>query len=711
MTRSSTKELFTPFKEPEREFRSSRKLLKTLSLNESISPEFNRFSDLEEYSKEEVAETMAETMEQYMSKTRADYGSGIARPKIDDKDSFELKGQFLKELHDNTFSGLDHEATNEHIEKVLEIVDLFHIPNITQDQEDLKTKFLSKYCVPTRTAKKMEEINNFQQEPNETLYQAWEQFKELLMKCPPHYLTEMQEVILFYNGLDIQTRQILDSKGAILTRSTETSNGLAAIQAQLNNLGRKIKKVNEKVYVAQVGCEQWGYRAAAPGFYKRNNANPSYKKRRQSMEETLSKFMSESAKRHKENSNMIKEIQALTDERGFGSLPSSIKANPRDHVKSISTTAEADSNPIRRIGSPQYTEKNGSYGPQFLEAYSYEALHIDKSIPRKEKDPGSSTLPCYINNVCFINAFADLGSSVSVMPLSTYLNLGLGELAHTKLTVELADKTVKYPKGLAKNVLVGIGKFVFPVDFIILDMPEDVKVPLILERPFLSTAHAKIDVFKRKITLRVGDEKIIFKSVEPASSLIRRVYMLSLRERMELDLETRPMGETLVLNRSLDPLYGDYIKLNDLNVPLELRRYQVDDLMPTIKEVENMDDYRDQDMGDIILGEPFCKASCVETRRFDGLITIHNGSDNVTYQMARSHLRFKHLSNAQCNKIKPLLKVSQYGVFQFMDMAYWFLDPTAKKSTKLVKYRSSGIICVIVVMLEYRRIYNTHPCS
>ncbi|GJV23552.1 hypothetical protein Tco_1376247 [Tanacetum coccineum] len=191
---------------------------------------------------------MAKTMEQYMSKTRADYGSGIARPKIDDKDSFELKGQFLKELRDNTFSGSDHEDANEHIEKVLEIVDLFHIPNITQDQvmlrafpmsltgaasrwlrnkpsgsittwEDLKTKFLSKYCPPARTAKKMEEINNFQQEPDETLYQAWERFKELLMKCPQHYLTEMQEVILFYNGLDIPTRQILDSKGAIASKT------------------------------------------------------------------------------------------------------------------------------------------------------------------------------------------------------------------------------------------------------------------------------------------------------------------------------------------------------------------------------------------------------------------------------------------------------------------------------------------------------------
>ncbi|GJT58191.1 hypothetical protein Tco_0993245 [Tanacetum coccineum] len=150
-----------------------------------------------------------------------------------------------------------------------------------------------------------------------------------MMKCPQHYLTDMQEVILFYNGLDVPTRQILDSKSAIPTktvvdakiaiqemaeysqkwhnrtssksRGTKTSDGLAAIQAQLNNLGREIKKVNEKVYAAQVGCElckgphytkdcslkeegntleeayytQFGapyqpagqYRAAGPGFY------------------------------------------------------------------------------------------------------------------------------------------------------------------------------------------------------------------------------------------------------------------------------------------------------------------------------------------------------------------------------------------------------------------------------------------------------------
>ncbi|GJX84243.1 hypothetical protein Tco_0335017 [Tanacetum coccineum] len=104
----------------------------------------------------------------------------------------------------------------------------------------------------------------------------------------------------------------------------ETSNELAAIQAQLNNLGREIKKVNEKGYAAQEEGKtleeayytlfgapykpRGQYRAAGPGFYQRNNGNSLYPARRETMEESLSKFMTESTKRHKENSNIIKEI-------------------------------------------------------------------------------------------------------------------------------------------------------------------------------------------------------------------------------------------------------------------------------------------------------------------------------------------------------------------------------------------------------------------
>nr|GEX26298.1 hypothetical protein [Tanacetum cinerariifolium] len=440
MTRSSTNKLFTPYKEPEREFRSSRKYFKTLSLNELRSPNFNLFSD-QEYSEEEVAKTMAETMEQYISKTRADYGSGVARPKIENKDNFELKGQFLKELRTNTFSGSDHKDVNEYIEKVLEIVDLFHIPNITINQVMLRAFPMYLTGATSRTI------------PSKTVVDT---------KIAIQEMAEYSQK--WHNG----TSKL---------RSTKTSDELEAIQAQLNNLEREIKKVNKKVYAAQVGCEQ----CKGP---------------------------------HNTKDFPLNEEEKTLEEAYYLQF-----------------------------------EKKESYGPQFSEAYS----EASQYVPQKEKVLGSFTLPSFINNVCFDNAFVDLGASVSVMPLLTYLNLGLGELAHTKLTIELADKTVKYPKGIAEKELVRIGKFVFPVDFVILDMPEDIKVPLILERSFLSTARAKIDVYKRKFTLRVGEEKVVFTSVKPASSLIKRVYMLSLRERMELDLEVRLIGETLVLNRSLDP--------------------------------------------------------------------------------------------------------------------------------------------------------------
>ncbi|GJV77290.1 hypothetical protein Tco_1508874 [Tanacetum coccineum] len=295
-------------------------------------------------------------------------------------------------------------------------------------------------------------------------------------------------------------------------------------------------------------------------------------------------------------------------------------------------------------------------------------------------------------------------------------------------------------------------------------MPEDIKVPLILRRLFLSTARAKIDVYKRMITLRVGEEKIIFTSVKYASSLIKRVYVLSLRERMELYLEARLIGKTLVLKRSLDPFLEDYIEINDLNEPFELRRNQGDDLMTTIEEgevieefrtrnedldtriddypsycdedkkihidcalnlkflcmigfefthanffpllyvnvmskkfhnsitkdkmvykgdnvvgalmnvpifvgtfsvitdfavLEDMDAYRDEGMGVAIFGEPFLREVAIKTKWFEGIITLYNGDNKVTYQMVRSHPRFKRHTNEQCNKIPPLLKISE----------------------------------------------------
>ncbi|GKA26185.1 hypothetical protein Tco_0712294 [Tanacetum coccineum] len=267
----------------------------------------------------------------------------------------------------------------------------------------------------------------------------------------------------------------------------------------------------------------------------------------------------------------IGQMSKVLQERGFGSLPSSTETNLRDHVKSISTIVKADLYPVCRMGSSQYAVSTGQ------NPYSYGASH--NSIPKKEEDPGSFTLPCFINNVCFNNAIADLGASVSVMPLSTYLNLGLGELAHTKLTVELVDRAVKYPKGIAENVLVG----------------------------------EVVEEFRAR-----NDARMVSKFFRYPSDC-------------------------------------DYDKKINIDCAYNLKF----SCMIDFAVLEDMDAYRDDGIGDVIFGESFFREVRINAKWFEGMITIHNGNEEVTYQMARSHPRFKHHTNKQCNKVPPLLKVSE----------------------------------------------------
>ncbi|GJT41888.1 reverse transcriptase domain-containing protein [Tanacetum coccineum] len=131
-------------------------------------------------------------------------------------------------------------------------------------------------------------------------------------------------------------------------------------------------------------------------------------------------------------------------------------------------------------------------------------------LPSKEKDPGSFTIPCDIRHLHIDKALADLGASISLIPYTMYEKLGLGEPKLTRISLELADRSIQYPRGIAEDVLIKIDKFVLPIDFVILDMREDSRIPIILGRPFLATARAMIDVFNKKITLRVGSEEVIF---------------------------------------------------------------------------------------------------------------------------------------------------------------------------------------------------------
>ena len=139
---------------------------------------------------------------------------------------------------------------------------------------------------------------------------------------------------------------------------------------------------------------------------------------------------------------------------------------------------------------------------------------MKKELPEKMKDPGSFTIPCIIEGVEIQKALYDSGASINLMPLSVAKQLSLGELLPTTITLQMADRSMVKPEGVLEDVLVTVGKFVFPVDFIIMDMEEDSQVPLLLGRPFLATGAALIDMQKGVLTLRVGDEAAAFNLIK-----------------------------------------------------------------------------------------------------------------------------------------------------------------------------------------------------
>ncbi|GJT59013.1 reverse transcriptase domain-containing protein [Tanacetum coccineum] len=135
---------------------------------------------------------------------------------------------------------------------------------------------------------------------------------------------------------------------------------------------------------------------------------------------------------------------------------------------------------------------------------------IQRSLPQKEGDPGSFMLPCLIGPLAFKNALADLGASINLMPHSLFRRLGILKLKPTKMSIQLADRSIKYPIRVCENLLVKISKFIFPVDFVVLEMNKDELVPIILGRTFLATARAVIDVHEGKLSLRVRSETVTF---------------------------------------------------------------------------------------------------------------------------------------------------------------------------------------------------------
>jgi hypothetical protein len=144
---------------------------------------------------------------------------------------------------------------------------------------------------------------------------------------------------------------------------------------------------------------------------------------------------------------------------------------------------------------------------------NYSAI-IQRTLPKKEKDPGRVTLPVAIGNINVSKALIDLGSSINLIPLSGVKRVGDLDMKNTRMTLQLADKFVARPIGIAEDVLVKVDKFLFPIDFVVMDIEEDDDVPLILGRTFMQTARMMIDLDDGLMKVRVENEEVNFNLFE-----------------------------------------------------------------------------------------------------------------------------------------------------------------------------------------------------
>ncbi|XP_050888849.1 uncharacterized protein LOC127094013 [Lathyrus oleraceus] len=144
----------------------------------------------------------------------------------------------------------------------------------------------------------------------------------------------------------------------------------------------------------------------------------------------------------------------------------------------------------------------------------YSAISPGGIIPIKQKDPGFVTVPYTIKDRTFKKVLIDSGASVSLMPLSIYQRLGIGKVNDTGTNLKFADHSIKNAYEIEEDVLVKIDEFSFPVDFVIMDIPEDEETPIILGQPFMQISRCNFDIEHCTLTLKVYDDELTLNVLE-----------------------------------------------------------------------------------------------------------------------------------------------------------------------------------------------------
>ncbi|GJS11602.1 reverse transcriptase domain-containing protein [Tanacetum coccineum] len=498
--------------------------------------------------------TMADTrtMSELLQAPTEGYGDAIVIPTILAK-KIKLKVGLLQLVTSSQFHGFERDDPHAHICWFNKITSTLKYKNVPHDAiklmlfpfslegaariwlekepprsiltcEDLVSKFVNYFFPHSRTTNLKNDITNFQQKFEETFSEAWDRFKELLRKCPHHNTGgNTYETVLPRDALTIieNKSKVRTSRNKPIVSKVSTTTSSSSPSPDVTALTEIVKELVLMNKANPTSFRESHRRDLSTGTYNQGGngyhpqGDPDYR---------ASNQMGSSGSPPK--SKQLK----LQFPSGSGSLPSNTVANPRGDVKAFTTRSGVayDGPTIPPTPSPflkeveretEFTSTFKSLRSNKEKLFELESTLLNencsavllKKLPEKLGDPGKFLIPCDFSELDECLALADLGASINLMPLSVWKKFSLPELTPTRMTLELANRSVAYPKGVAEDVFVKVGKFHFPANFVVVDYDVDHRVPLILGRPFLRMARALIDVHGEELTLRVNDEAITFK--------------------------------------------------------------------------------------------------------------------------------------------------------------------------------------------------------
>nr|GEX36899.1 reverse transcriptase domain-containing protein [Tanacetum cinerariifolium] len=339
--------------------------------------------------------------------------------------------------------------------------------------------------------------------------EAWKRFKEMLRACPHHGFTKLTQIDTFYNGLNDNDQDSLNAAAGKNLFSKTTREALQIIENKLKvcylrnkpNVFRMNTTSKENTSKTDDRIDKLADQILTlVDIFAKKVITPAPVK---AVEEscTLPKpnipypsRLNDQKLYEKATNQMDKFFQIFQDLHFNISFVDALLLMPKfaNTIKSLLTNKDK----LFELAKMPLNENCSAM--------------LFKKLPKKLGDLGKFLIPCDYSVMDVCHALADLGASINLMPLFIWKNLSLPELTPTRMTLELADRSITRPKGIAEDVFVKVGKFHFLTDFVVVDFEAVPRVPLILGRSFLRTGRDLIDVYGEAITLRVNDEAVTF---------------------------------------------------------------------------------------------------------------------------------------------------------------------------------------------------------